>query len=71
MTKFASSGAFLWTETWGGTGTDYSADIALDGGGNTYVSGAFRGTVDFDPSAGVDDHISNGDYDAFLMKFVP
>jgi hypothetical protein len=34
------------------------------------VSGNFQGTdVDFDPGGGVDDHTSNGAFDAFLSQF--
>jgi hypothetical protein len=39
--------------------------------GNACVTGAFQGAgVDFDPGTGVDEHDSNGDYDAFLLKLL-
>jgi hypothetical protein len=43
----------------------------MDSSGNSYVTGYFSGTVDFDPGSGVDSHTSNGGYDVFLSKFEP
>jgi hypothetical protein len=66
---------FIWARTWGGPVAGVPADcgnsVAIDGSGNAYVAGAFAGTVDFDPGAGVDNHTSNGDDDIFLSKFDP
>jgi len=69
LSKFDSSGVFEWARTWGGSGYDRGDDVAVDGSGNVYVTGWFRGTVDFDPGSGVDKHTSNGYYDVFLSKF--
>jgi hypothetical protein len=44
--------ALDWVATAGSTGEDYAAAITLDGAGNSYVHGAFSGTVDFDPGPG-------------------
>ncbi len=71
LIKFDSSSPFKWARTWGGTDWDYSYGVAVDGAGNAYVTGSFRGTVDFDPGDGVDNHTDNGYYDAFLVKFFP
>jgi len=69
LSKFDSSGAFLWAKTWGGSVDDHGRSIDLDGSGNAYVAGQFQETVDFDPGGGVDNHISNGSHDAFLSQF--
>ncbi len=69
LSKFDSSGDFLWASTWGGPETDYGWDIATDGSGNVYVSGSFRSTVDFDPGSGIEERASNGESDIFLSKF--
>lgn len=45
LSKFSSTGAYLWTKTWGG----YSKVIKIDSTGSILVSGYFSGTVDFDP----------------------
>jgi hypothetical protein len=58
-----------WARTWGGTADDYGSSIAIDPDGNVYVAGSFQGTVDLNPSFGVDEHTSNGSYDIFLCKF--
>jgi hypothetical protein len=69
LSKFDSSGNFLWARTWGGTGHDQASSVAADKSGNTYVTGYLEGMVDFDPGTGVDSHTSNGMTDVFLSKF--
>jgi hypothetical protein len=53
----------------GGIGDDAGFSISLDGSGNIYLTGPFTGTVDFDPGSGVENHVSNGNWDIFLCKF--
>ncbi len=61
---------FTWADTWGGTANDSGNSVAIDGLGNAYVVGAFRGTVDFDPGSGVHNHTSKDDsLDVYLSKF--
>lgn len=60
--------------TWGfniGSGSvDYGQSAHVDGNGNVYVCGEFRGSnVDFDPSAGTALRNSNGQSDAFVAKY--
>jgi len=69
ISKFDSSGNFLWARTWGGLSTDSGDDIAVGGAGEVCVIGWFAAAADFDPGPGVDNHTSNGGYDAFLTKF--
>jgi hypothetical protein len=69
LSKFDSSGNFLWAKTWGGNSSETGCGVTVDISGNVYVRGLFYLTVDFDPGPGVDNHISNGEYDAFLSKF--
>jgi hypothetical protein len=71
VTKFDSSGGFIWARTWGGSGGFYGYKPAVDGSGNIYVTGGFGDTVDFDPGPGIDIHISNGIGDVYLSKFPP
>ncbi len=53
VAKYGYSGQLLWANTLGGTGADAVTDIAFDGAGNSYLTGTFNGTVDFNPSPGV------------------
>lgn len=53
----------------GGTSNDIPNSIESDSLGNTYVSGYFAGTTDFNPSAIVDSATSLGAADAFIAKY--
>ena len=53
ISKLDAAGNFLWAKAMGGGADDYGSSIALDGSGNVYTTGAFGGTGDFDPGAGV------------------
>jgi len=50
--------------TFGGTDVDQPKDVAVDGSGNVYSTGRFRGTVNF----GAGNVTSAGDYDVFVTK---
>jgi hypothetical protein len=71
VSKFDSEGNFQWARTWGGVGWDAGYGVATDGSGSVYVTGYFLDVADFDPGFGIDEHTSNGEYDAFLSKFPP
>jgi hypothetical protein len=55
--------------TWGGAYSDTGMDVACDDDNNIYVSGAFAGSVDFNPGPGEDYHNASGVFDSFLSKF--
>jgi hypothetical protein len=69
LSKFDSSGKYLWTRTWGGRGWDKANGIAFDSNGYIYVTGEFCSSVDFDTGPGTDLHDSNSYNDIFLSKF--
>lgn len=43
--KTDAGGNVLWAKNFGGAGNDFGFDIAVDGSGNVYVAGTFRGTA--------------------------
>jgi len=60
LSKFDRDGGWMWVKTWGGPGRDVPNGVALDRLGNVYVTGPFQHTVDFNPSASVNEsHSSN------------
>ncbi|MBI2967709.1 MAG: SBBP repeat-containing protein [Bacteroidetes bacterium] len=67
--KYDSNGNYLWAKSIGSSGNDKGKGIAVDGSGNTYITGYFTGTADFDPSAGTANLTSVGFYDIFFAKY--
>ncbi|HUR29788.1 MAG TPA: hypothetical protein VMZ69_00080 [Saprospiraceae bacterium] len=68
VSKLNSSGDFVWAKAMSGTDNDHGFSIALDASGNVYTTGDFRGTVDFDPGAGVFNLTVAGFNDIFISK---
>ncbi|MHA1384996.1 MAG: SBBP repeat-containing protein, partial [Candidatus Helarchaeota archaeon] len=56
LAKYDTSGTKLWNVTWGGSSTDSSCGIAIDGSNNIYLCGGTRS-------------FGAGSSDAFLAKF--
>lgn len=69
VSKYDSAGDVIWAKSIGGTAFDYGFSIAVDDSGNTYSTGSFRETVDFDPGAGTFNLTSfNASEDIFILK---
>ncbi|MBL0045237.1 MAG: T9SS type A sorting domain-containing protein [Flavobacteriales bacterium] len=70
VARYTDAGALEWAGLFGGiTGHCVPYDMARDAAGNLYISGAFQGSVDFDPSA--DQffmHTGDNELDAFVCK---
>lgn len=58
---------FEWARATGGN-TGLDSKIAIDASGNTYTTGEFLGTIDFDPGVGVYNITSAGTGDVFISK---
>jgi hypothetical protein len=69
LTKFDPSGGFLWARRFGGTGTEQTTGLALDGSGDAYVTGSFQQTARF--GGGSITVTSRGSNDAFVFKVDP
>ena len=69
VASYTSGGGLRFAIGMGGTERDRGLDIAIDAAGNSYVSGAFRGTVDFDPGVGTATLVSAGNEDLFLASY--
>lgn len=68
ITKFNSSGEYIWGKVFGGTDGDLPYGIDVDSNGNVFVVGTYAGTVDFDPGAGTTSRTSRGNNDNFVVK---
>jgi hypothetical protein len=67
VSKFNSSGLYIWTLTWGSTGGDDVHAMSIRGG-NVFATGHFTGTMDIDPTDGVDIRTTKGSADIYLIK---
>jgi hypothetical protein len=66
--KIDATGAVMWTKQIGGTGAESCYTLKSDASGNIAASGFFRNTVDFDPDGGIQNHISVGNSDIFILR---
>ncbi len=71
IVKYDSNGVYQWTKTIGGTGSvEIIHDMVVNDAGDTFITGYFYGTVDFDDTAGVDNHTANsGGASVFVAKY--
>ena len=65
VAKFSSSGVHQWSKRFGNTGSDESAEVAVDPSGNVVLTGFFDGIVDF----GGGNLGSAGSGSLFIAKF--
>ena len=69
LSKFSSNGDFQWARTWGAAQSDEGFAVTVDGAGNSYVTGYFQDTVDFDTGAGLVEQTSLGMGDVFISVY--
>jgi gliding motility-associated-like protein len=53
LSKLDANGNFVWAKSMGGSQAERGYALAVDNSGNIITTGFYRGTVDFDPGAGV------------------
>lgn len=68
--KYDNDGNYIWAKSVGGTAVDVAYSLVVDLSGNTYITGRFQGTSDFDPGAGIHNlTASNGAADIYFAKY--
>lgn len=66
--KLDSWGSLVWAKSLEGDYGCASLSIAVDAVGNSYTTGSFQDTVDFNPGAGIFNLVSAGVGDVFVLK---
>ena len=69
LSKLDSNGNYVWAKSFGSALGDFSASVHTDNFGDVYLINTFRATVDYDPSGGVSNLISKGQYDIAIGKY--
>ncbi|MEJ8801250.1 SBBP repeat-containing protein [Pontibacter sp. H249] len=65
IAKYDASGNALWAKSAGGANSDYGNSVAVDGSGNSYVTGYFQGAATF----GTTTLTNAGGTDIFIAKY--
>lgn len=65
--KLNALGNYQWVKRTAGTSSE-AFSIKLDQTGNIYICGIFEGTVDFNPGVAVNNLVSSGNSDAYILK---
>lgn len=65
---YAQSTQFDWVQKIGGFNSEIVSDVKVDASGNTYISGTFKGAVDFDPGPNTLYFVSMSFTTTFLVK---
>lgn len=65
LVKYSATGQHLWSQRFGGTGSESGAAVAVDSAGNIFVTGSFEGSVNF----GGGSLTSAGVKDIFVAKY--
>jgi D-alanyl-D-alanine carboxypeptidase len=68
VTKFTTNGEFVWSRQIDAAENQDALSLTVDRAGNLYYGGEFRGTVDFDPGAGVTPLTSPNAISSFVSK---
>ncbi|MBL4708884.1 MAG: T9SS type A sorting domain-containing protein [Flavobacteriales bacterium] len=63
-----SVGAFSWVQQYSGSVSSNSNKILIDSKNNLYATGGFEGTVDFDPTTGINNKTAVGQQDVFIQR---
>jgi hypothetical protein len=72
IAKYTASGGYIWAFRLGGASTtdgDYGTAIALDANADIVVTGAFNGTVDFNPGTGTANLTAAGSSGIFIARY--
>ena len=68
IAKMDSNGNLVWAKQLGGSDYEGGLHIVLDNSENIYLTGSFRGTIDFDPGINSYNLTSSGTSDGFVSK---
>jgi len=69
VAKYDANGALVWAQSAGGSNTDLGSGIAVDGAGNSYVTGNFNGSATFGPGEANETTLFGTGPEIFVAKY--
>ena len=69
MVKHDPDGAIAWYVTFGGSEEDQCFGVTTDSEENVFLTGAFKGTVNFDPNGSGDTRTADDNFDIYITKY--
>lgn len=71
VVKYDANGMLVWAKRAGGSDEDYGGSIAVDGAGNSYVTGQFLASATFGPGEANEITLSGTGLEIFIAKYDP
>jgi gliding motility-associated-like protein len=68
VAKYTSTGQYVWAVGFGGVPDEWGSKVIVDGA-HIFVSGAFSGVADMDPTTEIENLTSNGGLDIYIGKY--
>jgi len=70
ISKLDSAGNYTWAKGMGSTGSEQAGGLAVDAAGNTWITGLYASSFDFDPSSAIMNlPAPAGSNDVYISKF--
>ncbi len=66
--KMDTAGIFIWAKTFGGLDNCYSEAVVIGKHNDIFLTGNYKGSVDFDPGIGTNVIMSFGNTDSYLLR---
>jgi len=71
LAKYNPTGEHVWAYGFGSSDREWVEALTVDQNNHVYITGQFRGTLDFDPGVEISELQANGYGDVFMVRYDP